>query len=768
MALRTRLLSSARHRVTQQRRNRVFRFAALYAAAAFIALQVADVAFQPLGVPEVVTKLLIVASIVGFPIVVLLAWMLDDTPEATRWTSLSTAGTTTVEPLSPSRIAVIPFAVRGSEEHAYLAEGLVDLLSSKVCCAGDLRHVDPHALISYAKHVQRKRPDPESGRRIAERFGAGLFILGNVLEAGGRLHIDATIYRCIEGVDVVTRANVEGEAAQLFELVDDLARQLLTGLTAESGARLTRLAVTTTESVEALGAYLMGESEMRAMRRIPAVAAFQRAVEADPTFALAWYRLGMAALWSGQLELSRDAAERANVLADRLTGHDRLLVQAFWAFLRGETEEAERLYRTIVGNQPDDVEAWYQLAEVLFHYRPRLGGSVLESRTAWERVLQLEPEHVSALVHMALIAACEGKDEEVASLVARALQISPDGDAATWMMALRAWVQGDAVSQKRALDKLRRSSDFSTARGAWYVGVPARNLDGAKALSGLLTDDTRSAEARALGYVWLTHLELVQGRWDAAQGHLASLESIDPASGVIYRSMLALLPFVEVERSDLQALRERLSRLDCESRPQAITAGAYFNVHERLHAQLRTYLQGVIAAQLGDSSEALRFAEQLHNLEGRPEAVELARDQALGIRARVRMNEGDDAGALEILESARMRALFELTIASPFYSQALERFLRAELLSRLDRPDEARRWYGSFQAHSIYDLVFLPTSHLRRAELLEEQGEYARAVSHYRRFSDFWRGADSQFAAAVESSERRLEELTSEVVGKPA
>ena len=90
--------------------------------------------------------------------------------------------------------------MRGNREYTYLAEGLVDLLSTTLDGAGEVRTVDPRALLGYIarEHEQtatdRTRFDPARGCAIAERFGAGSFVLGSVIEAGGRLRICATLY----------------------------------------------------------------------------------------------------------------------------------------------------------------------------------------------------------------------------------------------------------------------------------------------------------------------------------------------------------------------------------------------------------------------------------------------------------------------------------------------------------------------------------------------------------------------------------------------
>src|SRR5262245_52881056 len=82
--------------------------------------------------------------------------------------------------------------------------------------------------------------------------------------------------------------------------------------------QLARMAITT-HSVPALKSFLEGESAFRAGRIAEAIEAYQRAVAADPDFALAYYRIGNAAAWTQQTELSRNAIARAMRLKDRLS-----------------------------------------------------------------------------------------------------------------------------------------------------------------------------------------------------------------------------------------------------------------------------------------------------------------------------------------------------------------------------------------------------------------------------------------------------------------
>ncbi|NIN49495.1 MAG: hypothetical protein GTN62_05205, partial [Gemmatimonadales bacterium] len=278
--------------------------------------------------------------------------------------------------------------------------------------------VDPRALLGYLVREERAAVDPASGRVIAGHFGAGLYILGDVLGLGTQVRIDAALYDRDRADEAVAEGTVEGEAVRLSRMVNQLAVQLLGGKLQDAGDRLARLASATTDSLEALKAYLQGESSLRRRAWRRALEEFQRAVAVDTSFALGYYRLSWAAAFNPpEVELMNHAAAQAVRYKDRLSEVDARLVDAFWAFVRGAGAEADRLYRMRVRSHPDDVEAWYMLAENVIHHGPRMGLPIMESRAAFEQVLRLEPDDYGAtLIHLTHNAAGEGKHEEIAAL----------------------------------------------------------------------------------------------------------------------------------------------------------------------------------------------------------------------------------------------------------------------------------------------------------------------------------------------------------------
>ena len=156
-----------------------------------------------------------------------------------------------------SVITILPFEVRGSPDWEYLEEGMVDLLATKLDGAGEIRATDPNAVLAIASDSTGGQLDLESARGVARRLGAGFFLLGDVLESNGRLHLTASLYGT-EGSEPQARVSVEGEGSELFDLVDSLTTELLAEGFVSSKARIARTAALTSESLVALKSYLQG------------------------------------------------------------------------------------------------------------------------------------------------------------------------------------------------------------------------------------------------------------------------------------------------------------------------------------------------------------------------------------------------------------------------------------------------------------------------------------------------------------------------------
>ena len=608
------------------------------------------------------------------------------------------------EASSAGTIAVLPFTVRGDQRFGYLGEGMVDLLATKLDGAGAIRAVDPRAILHFIARGDLSAADavgPAGGRAAAEHFGAGHYLLGSVVEAGGKLQATASLYRRDGAAAASARASAASET-DLFDLVDEIVRQLLASQKIAPGTRLARIAALTTGSIDALRAYLQGERELRGGRYFDALDRFQAAVDADPSFALAYYRLAAAAAGCALPDLAREFADRSHQHRARLSPHDHLVLSAQRAWLDGAVGEAESLYNTTTGTYPDDVEAWFHMGDLLFHLNPMRGRSAAEARKPFERVVALEPDHVGAMVHLARIAAIEQRRDEMLGLIARILRESPDGDQALAMRALRAHAARDTVGMETVARELESARAITVAIAFADVALYSGNLEGADALARRFLEVARSPELRALCHIQLAHLALARGQRDSAREELAHAERLDRAWGLETRGLLATLSFAPAAEDELRQLRDELTAWDAAATPPS--SFLIFAMHNDLHPTIREYLLGLVAARLGDMAGAARHSAVLARLTQEPGG--LADCLTAELEATVARAAGKTGEALAILERSRPRLWFQLTVASPFFSLASRRFLQAELLREAGRFAEAAGWYDSIAQRSPYELVY--------------------------------------------------------------
>jgi tetratricopeptide (TPR) repeat protein len=671
--------------------------------------------------------------------------------------------------VSPNAVAVLPFTVRGGDTLG-LGEGLVGLLGTKLDGAGDLHSVDPRALLSYTARSGARDLGPDQGRAIAEHFGAGKFVLGDVLTVGGRLRLTASLYDAGRTNRAAASASVEGPTDRVFELVDSLAAQLVAGWSGQE-SRLTAIAAVTTRSLPALKAYLDGESAFRAGNFDAAVDGFQRAVSEDSLFALAWYRMSVAAEWLTRSDIARDAAEHASRLANRLSEHDRLLLEALVATRRGTHAEAARLYQNILATYPNDVEAWVQLGEVQFHYGPLVGHSISESKPTWERVAALEPTFFQPIIHLVRIAASEGNRGEVDSLVRRARELRAssagreEGSSRSETLeleTLRAFTLRDSAEETRVLARLRTATDVTAFLSVWGLASFVGDAEAAARVGAVLVEPQRPPWVRAAGYLALANLAAARGRIEAARVPLDSASELDPRSGAEARVLLAVMPFRAVDTAEMASARDALVRARETPDPPAETA-VLAGLHRGLHHHLRAYLLGLLEARLGNAARAARSAAELEALPAPADAGSLPRDLAEGIRAEIAAHQGRPAEVTAAFTGARRASWYELATNSPFFAQARERFIQAEALVAQGRDGEAAPLYRSLHGQgSIFELPYLAPAQLRLGEIAERQGRPDEAAEHYSQVLEAWRDADAPLQPLVREARARLAKVRGE------
>ncbi len=194
------------------------------------------------------------------------------------------------------------------------------------------------AQIRQALRLMGRAPDQrvtnEAAREVCVREREKAMISGSITGLGGSYTILLHAINCETG-ETLAREQVESK---------DKARVLAALSTAATGMRhklgeslssiqqLERHAVTevTTPSLDAFQAYARGADQYRRGLALQAIPSFQRAVELDPNFAMAFQLLGNAYDSVGERALSIDYSKRAFALVDRISERERLAITAVY------------------------------------------------------------------------------------------------------------------------------------------------------------------------------------------------------------------------------------------------------------------------------------------------------------------------------------------------------------------------------------------------------------------------------------------------------
>ena len=652
----------------------------------------------------------------------------------------------------PMLVAVLPFAFRGAPELAYLGEGIVDLLATALDDVGEVRTVDPRAIVGLLARMGGDSADPAAARRVTEHFGAQAMLLGSITEIAGRVQFTAALYRAGEMDEPVFRTDVQGAVSEIFTMIDTLSRRVLAEYYEDTGARLASLAVRTTSSSAALHAYLEGEQALRRGRYLRASVAFSRAVGEDPEFALAYYRLSIGQAWCLQVETVSDAAETALRHAARLGARDRALLEAHFLWRRGSAAEAERIYRDLLTAYPEDVEARLQLAEVLFHYRLPRGYPVPDVRRAFQVVLALEPYNLEAMLHLARLAARDARIEELA-LYRQRLSESALGERRLELAALTAVAANDPQLMSDVLAELRTAGIREIVVCATNVANNFElhhSVDFMSSLLRLFTEPSQTDESRAFGHAALAILNIAKGRGEAAEGELAAAERLNEAVGMVYRGYFALLPFIPRDPKYVHTVRERITAWQADAVP--FTDHPVKRAMNGTYPLLREYLLGMLAARLEDWTAAELHAARIDAMAPAFASSLLAtlpRALAGSVRAHAAWANGDAHAALDHLGTEPAELNYLLAACSPIYFQLHEQYLRGVLFRELGRLEEARAAFSSFEGQCYLTYVDRPVAVHALEQMEEAAGRAAEAARLRATFRGWWEEPDPELMAAL-------------------
>ncbi len=631
-------------------------------------------------------------------------------------------------------VAVLPFNASGPGVE-FLGEGMVDLLATNLNGVGGIRTVDPRRV------VHRWGDDGPAGGdavqhalAVGRDLRAGSVVFGSAVSAGGRVRLAADIYS-VAG-DQLGRAQVDGPVDSVLPLVDRLSLALLRDVwRSREPVPTVRLAAVTTDSLQALRAYLRGEQHYRRLSFDSALAGFSRAVEVDSTFALAHFRRALAFGWTGGYgsEGSRQAAAAGLRFAHRLPPRDRRLLAHYSLFERGKPASVDSL-RAFVAENPEDLEGRYLLGEALHHTRAFTGVSADTIIAAFDSVLARDSALAPAALHpleLALHRADRARFRRYEAI----FESTAPPEQIVIVRALAGLVWGPAPRDSALRLSWRTSPGWTREAlySAYYresVGSDTvmRLLRQAAALVG----NSKEGEVFALAARGAALAGL--GRLGESRAVADTLRSRAPAIAAGLLAWPLAMGLGDPARSPV---------------PDSLYRAADPGPERSVISASRAVMQGDPAAAKREIDGALATGD-------RASLPQLWRGLLLGTRGWATLVEGDTlAGVRQLREGLD-------TAAAPGTEEHTA-FLRFQLaLALAGRPDTRRE--GIRRLRNSFELqpLFIPLSFLALGRAWEAEGQADSAAYAYGQFLRLWDKADPELQGRVTETREALRLITAE------
>ncbi len=508
--------------VQELRRRNVLRVAAFYAAASWLLVQVATQVFPFFDIPNWVVRLVVIASILGFPLALALSWFYELTPQGLvleshvpreasitrltgrrldRWiiAALSLAvvvllgdkpalhhdGRASLAAQGKS-IAVLPFEnLSDDKDNAYFASGIQDLILTKLAGIAELKVIARTSTEKYGSH-------PDDLRIVAQQLGVARILEGSVQKAGNQTLVNVQLIDGSTGAHLWAEAytrtleNIFGVEGEVAQAVADAMKAKLTQGEQQAVSALP------TANPAAYDLFLRAEYFYdKAFRDFTgdgldtAIDLYQQAVSSDPAFALAWARLSTARSLAYILD------RRAGVPTQQI----------------GETALAAA--EQALDLQPDLAEA--HLAKG--RWQAWIQRDTAAAAKSFDEALRLRPNDSGALFSKVIVLRNQGRYDEAADLMAKAVSLDPrntvlaDEQGSTLRNARRFAQAEQSYQRALALDP---DNVFGAIGYAWLVVsrygdvpralalVPGQDMQSRRMQAKLLTLQRKYREAIAI------------------------------------------------------------------------------------------------------------------------------------------------------------------------------------------------------------------------------------------------------------------------------
>ncbi len=514
------------------KRRHVFRIGIAYLVMAWLLTQVVGVISPIFDLPDWFPRAVIILLAIGFPVALILAWAFEMTPggvkrtdaldaEAPQRSSMSTGrkldfivigalvlavgflvwrlnhgptatqSETAATATGTPTLAVLPFAnLSDDKKQDYFADGLSEELLDKLA---NLKGLEVAGRTS-SFYFKGKNEDL---RVIGEKLGVENLLEGSVRKSGDQLRITAQLINAKTGYHLWSET-YDKKLDDIFAIQDDISKSVANALSVALGVGDLGRVEGGTRNVEAYDAYLKGQLSFDADISISSlrgeIDSLERAVDLDPSYALAWAAIARAARYAilfddpanraDLLKKSQEALERAQALAPDAV--PVLAASAQAAARSGNWTEAARIFRKAIDLHGDTVLAKPYAYFLLYVGKGKTAVGYLEE------IRRIDPLDKEIPYQLRLAYALSGKMKEALAEGERGARLGAVPSNMSGGALELALGAGDRGEIKRAVDTNNTTADPGVA-----INIPMMKFldhpEGAGAELQRLYDDPHNA-----------------------------------------------------------------------------------------------------------------------------------------------------------------------------------------------------------------------------------------------------------------------------------
>jgi len=479
------------------KRRKVVRVIALYAAAAYVIIELSNNVVQPLNLPEWTPTLIIVLIVIGFPFAVIFSWIFDVTPEGIKKTaSAKVAGQKKTGSIPRKRklrvsdaliaglvilvvilaypkvfpkdrmdqmkaadgkitLAVMPFQNMTNDtlwdvwELGIQNELIVYLSNSPILSVRQLESVS--SIMQLTADFQYTALTPSVASSISQKLNANVFIFGNIIEAGEKIRLNAQLMDA-KTEEIFQSFQLECKSEEgLLDVVDSLSLLVSNFLEVSSIDRDLTHAKTvssTTKSPQAYRYWVHGWNAF-VKRDFPGACGWLlQSFEIDSSYFGALWLLSMAYLNQGMYEEGKKWCLKIQDLKDHLPLSMKQELLTKWTYsLYFETPKEEiKWLRQAIELDDQSTGSYFLLGvsyiELLqYHYAIPALEKALEIYQNWDT----KPMWVYNYTDLGYAYHQTGQYKKEKQLYRKAIVDFPNDPAILYQQAILALTEGDSI-----------------------------------------------------------------------------------------------------------------------------------------------------------------------------------------------------------------------------------------------------------------------------------------------------------------------------------